>query len=118
MGGLAPTQRTRVMGELSIVGRFRHGRRLRLGLSQLAVAKLIDTALTRLAESIWLQVRAALLWPLRHLDLSRMRDRESILPDSGYLPGNFQIRFVGLDRELTVIQLAENDRLSKLADDR
>src|SRR5579864_3539356 len=39
-----------------------------------------------------------------------------VVPDTGHLPGDFDLRFVGLDNELILVDLGCHDGLRKLAD--
>src|SRR5580700_2704437 len=54
---------------------------------------------------------------LVHLHLDAMSIGPRVLTDTGHLPGNLDVRLVGLDGKAAIRDFRTNDRSRKLADD-
>src|SRR5271163_3534940 len=75
-----------------------------------------DAHLFRRAVEFGMEIVARLAAKLRRLHRNAVRVCPRVLPDAGYLPGDFDIRFVGLDGEGMVGNLRRNPSLRRLAD--
>src|SRR2546427_4303800 len=73
-----------------------------------------DSFLNRLAEKLRVQISAAFGAHFVLLNHDTVRIGESILANAGDLPGDLDSRFVGLDREVTLIHLLGNHGLGEL----
>src|SRR5271165_1035558 len=68
------------------------------------------------SDGFGIEVAAAIGRSLFDLDRNPVGVGEAILANAGHLPGDFHIRFVRLDAELVVRNLASHDGLRELAD--
>src|SRR5262249_13391585 len=87
-------------------------------LHHFGIARPFDALLFGLTEEFGPKVMTALNFRLRLFDRDAVGISEGVLPDASHLPGDLDVRLVSLDREAMARDLAPDEGLRELADDR